>query len=89
MGMAVGLMKWMMFADEEFYMVNEDDVTTVAPMAMESVLMYKMWVRKERGGNKQEVEIEINKNMGLVGKVSDARAKLEDFWKRTNSIDNK
>jgi hypothetical protein len=89
MGMAVGLMKWMMFADEEFYMVNEDDVTTVAPMAMESILMYKMWVRKEKGGNKAEVEIEINKNMGLVGKVSDARAKLEDFWKRTNSIDNK
>ena len=68
MGMAVGLIKWMMFADEEFYMVNEDDVTTVAPMAMESVLMYKMWVRKEKGGNKQEVEIEINKNIEFNNK---------------------
>ena len=71
--MAVGLLKWMMFSDEEFYMVNEDDVVTVAPMSMESVLMYKMWVRKEKGGNKQEVEIAINKNMGLVGKVSTFR----------------
>ena len=77
-----------MFSDEEFYMVNEDDVVTVAPMSMESVLMYKMWVRKEKGGNKQEVEIAINKNMGLVGKVSSFRGQLEDFWKRTN-IDNK
>ena len=49
-GLAVGFVKWMMFSDEEFYMVNEDDVVTVAPMSMESVLMYKMWVRKEKGG---------------------------------------
>ena len=87
-GMAVGLLKWMMFSDEEFYMVNEDDVVTVAPMSMESVLMYKMWVRKEKGGNNSEVEIQINKNMGLVGKVSNFRGQLEDFWKRTN-IDKK
>ena len=88
MGMAVGLLKWMMFADEDFYVVSEDDVTTVAPMSMESVLMYKMWVRKEKGGNNSEVEIQINKNMGLVGKVSNFRGQLEDFWKRTN-IDKK
>ena len=87
-GMAVGLLKWMMFSDEEFYMVGEDDVITVAPMSMESVLMYKMWVRKEKGGNNSEVEIQINKNMGLVGKVSNFRGQLEDFWKRTN-IDKK
>ena len=87
-GMAVGLLKWMMFSDEEFYMVGEDDVITVAPMSMESVLMYKMWVRKEKGGNHSEVEIQINKNMGLVGKVSNFRGQLEDFWKRTN-IDKK
>ena len=88
-GIGVGLLKWLMFADEDFYVVGEDDVTTVAPMSMESILMYKMWVRKERGGNKSEVEVKINKNMGLLGTVSDTRAKLEDFWKRTNSIDNK
>ena len=87
-GMAVGLLKWLLFADEDFYVVGEDDVTTVAPMSMESVLMYKMGVRKEKG-QKGDVQVQINKNMGLVGKVSDARAKLEDFWKRTNSIDNK
>ena len=44
-----------------------------------------MWVRKEKGVNKNEVEIPMNKNMGLVGKVSNFRGQLEDFWKRTNS----
>ena len=87
-GMAVGLMKWMMFSEEEFYMVTEENIVTVAPMAMDAVLMYKMWVRKEKG-QKGDVQIAINKNMGLVGKVSDFRSKLEDFWNRTNSIDNK
>ena len=47
-----------------------------------------MWVRKEKGGS-GDVQVQINKNMGLVGKVSVFRDKLEDFWKRTNSIDNK
>ena len=88
MGIGVGLLKWMMFSNEEFYMINEDDIITVAPMSIDSVLMYKMWIRKEKGGI-TDVEIKMNKNMGLVGKVSDARSKLEDFWKRTNSIDNK
>jgi hypothetical protein len=50
--------------------------------------MYKMWVRKEKGVSKGEIEISMNPNMGLLGKVSEARAKLEDFWKRTN-IDKK
>ena len=84
-GMAVGLLKWMMFSDEDFYMVNEDDVVTVAPMSMDSILMYKMWVRKECKTSKTDVEVKMNPNMGLVGKVSDFRSKLEDFWKRTNS----
>ena len=85
LGIAVGLLKWMMFSDESFYMVCEDDIVTVAPMAMDAILMYKMWVRKEKGASKNEVEIKINKNMGLIGKVSDARSKLEDCWKRTHS----
>ena len=84
-GMAVGLLKWMMFADEDFYMVSEDDIITVAPMSMDSILMYKMWVRKECKTSKTDGEVKMNPNMGLVGKVSDFRSKLEDFWKRTNS----
>tara|TARA_Y100001970_G_scaffold169440_1_gene207173 strand:- start:2311 stop:2748 length:438 start_codon:yes stop_codon:yes gene_type:complete len=84
-GLAVGLIKWMMFSDEDFYMISEEDICTVAPMSMESVLMYKLWVRKEKGGNKTDIEIPVNPGMGYVGKVSDARKKLEDFWKRTQA----
>ena len=84
-GLAIGLIKWMMVSDEDFYMISEEDVCTVAPMSMESILMYKLWVRKEKGGNKTDIEIPVNPGMGYVGKVSDARKKLEDFWKRTQA----
>ena len=84
-GLAIGLIKWMMFSDEDFYMISEEDICTVAPMSMESILMYKLWVRKEKGGNKTDIEIPVNPQMGYVGKVSDARKKLEDFWNRTQT----
>ena len=84
MGMAVGFIKWMMWSSEDFYIIEEKDILTVAPMSMESILMYKMWLRKECGGEKNDNAVDVNKNMGLVGKVSDARKKLEDIWKMSS-----
>ena len=83
MGMAVGFIKWMMWSSEDFYIIEEKDILTVAPMSMESILMYKMWLRKECGGEKNDNAVDVNKNMGLVGKVSEARSKLEDLWNKS------
>ena len=45
--------------------------------------MYKLWKRKELGlDDDKHWEVDINKNMGLVGKVSEMRKKLEDLWKK-------
>jgi hypothetical protein len=50
-------------------------------------MMYKLWWRKEKGvendSDDGEFSIPINQNMGLVGKVSEARKRLEDMWKRS------
>ena len=81
--MAVGLNKWMMWSDEDFYIIQEPDVVTVAPMSMEAIMMYKLWLRKENGGD-DEFETPMNENMGLVGKVSDARKKLEEQWRKNS-----
>tara|TARA_B100000287_G_scaffold53186_1_gene46865 strand:+ start:5146 stop:5583 length:438 start_codon:yes stop_codon:yes gene_type:complete len=83
LGMAVGLVKWMMWSNEEFYLIQEKNILTVAPMSMESILMYKMWLRKECGGAKTDRDVKVNKNMGLVGKVSDARKSLEKIWQQS------
>jgi hypothetical protein len=79
--MAMGLSKWMMWSDEDFYIVRESDIVTIAPMSMEAIIMYKFWLRKESGEDTAEFETPINENMGLVGKVSEMRKKLEDQWK--------
>lgn len=81
--MAVGLSKWMMWSDEDFYIVQEPDIVTIAPMSMEAVMMYKLWLRKENGDT-EDFETPMNENMGLKGKVSDARKKLEDQWRKNS-----
>ena len=83
MGMAAGFVKWMMWSDEEFYIIQEPDIVTIAPMSTEAIMMYKMWWRKEgRGSEDPDPGVPMNENMGLVGKVSEMRKKLEAQWKK-------
>ena len=45
--------------------------------------MYKLWLRKEQGvDDDKNWQVNMNKNMGLVGKVSEIRKKLEDQWRK-------
>ena len=87
LGMAAGFVKWMMWSDEEFYIIQEPDIVTIAPMSTEAIMMYKMWWRKESGKNGEDPDpgVPMNENMGLVGKVSEMRKKLEDQWKKKDS----
>lgn len=84
--MAVGLSKWMMWSEEDFYIVQEPDVVTIAPMSTEAIMMYKLWLRKENNetDDNDDYETPINANMGLVGKVSEMRAKLEAQWRKNS-----
>jgi len=87
MGIAAGFTKWMMWSDEEFYIIQEPDIVTIAPMSTEAIMMYKMWWRKESGKNGEDPDpgVPMNENMGLVGKVSEMRKKLEDQWNKKDS----
>ena len=86
-GMAAGFVKWMMWSDEEFYIIQEPDIVTIAPMSTEAIMMYKMWWRKDSGKNGEDPDpgVPMNENMGLVGKVSEMRKRLEDQWKKKDS----
>jgi hypothetical protein len=83
-GLIAGFVKWMLWSDEEFYIINESDIVTIAPMSTEAIMMYKMWWRKENGETATDPNpVPANENMGLVGKVSEMRKKLEDQWKNS------
>ena len=86
-GLAIGLVKWMMWSDEEFFILQEGDIISIAPMSFAATAMYKLWLRKEQGiADDAHWQVDVNKNMGLVGKVSEMRKKLEDQWKNQKEI---
>ena len=81
---AVGFMKWMNFSDEEFYVIDEDAVVSIAPMSKEAIRMYSRWVKKEIL-HEPEVErgqVPVTPSMGLIAKVEDARKHLEKLYNK-------
>jgi hypothetical protein len=53
-------------------------------MSTEAIMMYKMWWRKDGKLDREEDPgVPMNENMGLIGKVSEMRKKLEDQWKNS------
>tara|TARA_B100001250_G_scaffold334599_1_gene300568 strand:+ start:201 stop:644 length:444 start_codon:yes stop_codon:yes gene_type:complete len=85
---AVGLKKWMVFSAEDFYIIPEDRILTIAPLSTEAILMYKYFVKSEMGARhpgKPAEEIEPDDTMGLIGKVDDHRQKLEDLFNSDKS----
>ena len=86
-GLAIGLVKWMMWSDEEFFILQEGDIISIAPMSFSATAMYKLWLRKEQGiDDDANWQVDVNKNMGLVGKVSEMRKRLEDQWRNQKNI---
>ena len=86
-GLAIGLVKRMMWSDEEFFILQEGDIISIAPMSFAATAMYKLWLRKEQGiDDDANWQVDVNKNMGLVGKVSEMRKRLEDQWRNQKNI---
>ena len=78
---AMGFIRWMNFSEEDFYVVPEHQVLTIAPMSPEAVMMYKRWVRKEiHKEPERNPEVPMNESMGLIGSVSDARKLLKKIY---------
>ena len=78
---AMGFIRWMNFSDEDFYVVDEKSIVSIAPMSKEAVMMYKRWVRKEiKEEDESETEVPMNKSMGLVHTVDEARSFLEKIF---------
>lgn len=86
---AVGLKKWMVFSDEDFFIVPEERIVTVAPMSTEAVAMYKIFCASEFDDeedndpwNLDEKGIPMNESMGLIGNTRSARKFLEDLFNK-------
>ena len=84
----VAMNNWMEFSDEEFFILEEKDIMTIAGLSQEMIHMYELFVRKKSAKETVEDEIEnkrvdVDTNMGLKGKVNDLRKKLEQLYKQS------
>jgi hypothetical protein len=79
----MGLMRWMNFSEEVFYVVEERSIISIAPMSKEAVHMYSRWVKKEieNEDEPEHGEVAMKKNMGLISTVEEARYLLEKLYK--------
>jgi hypothetical protein len=80
----VGLNKWMHFSNEDFYIIREKDILTIAGLSPELISMYELFWKKENNDESlSEKKVDLDPDMGLLGKVDELRSKLEKIYKES------
>lgn len=79
----MGFTKWMQFSDEDFFILREKDILTMAELSPEMRMMYQLYV----GGQNTDVDendakVTPDKQMGSLGKIEDARKLFERLFKK-------
>jgi len=85
-GVGVGLTSWQNFSDEDFFILPESQIVTIAPLSTEGIMMYESWVKQEEMKEMMETEYEetpVDEKMGKIGSVKDARKLLEKIFKKS------
>jgi len=89
----LGFHRWMMLSDEEFFIIREKDILSVASMSKHIIGMYEKFLVDEYADRKddetQEVKdkrserrrTKIDNTQGFVGKINKARQVFEKLYK--------
>ena len=78
----IGFTKWMQMSDEDFFIIREKDIVTVASMSKEVTFMYQSFLADEGGEDMQSANKEDPKRSdGYIGKIDEARRTLERIFK--------
>ena len=77
----MGFAKWMQFSDEDFFIIREKDILTVTSMSKEVSFMYEAFILGNDDEKKNNSKIDLQPEMGYLGKIADARAHLEKMFK--------
>ena len=79
----MGFAHWQQMSDEDFFILREKDIITVASMKKEIVIMYEAYLLSEQDTDKlkKERELELDPSVGYLGKIDQARRSLEKIFK--------
>tara|TARA_B100001996_G_scaffold365977_1_gene336287 strand:- start:531 stop:971 length:441 start_codon:yes stop_codon:yes gene_type:complete len=82
----MGFHKWMQLSDEEFFIIREKDVISVASMSKEVILMYETFLTQDQEGDDERInrhrrrKSKIQEATGYLGKVEEARKLFEKIF---------
>jgi|TARA_B100000035_G_scaffold307403_1_gene310615 hypothetical protein len=79
----MGFTKWIPMSEEDFYILREKDIVTIATMSKPIVLMYEAYIIGEdaAGAKLKERKVSPSTNEGYLGNTDDVRALLEKIYK--------
>ena len=80
----MGFSKWIPMSDEEFFILIEKDIMTMATMSKPVKLMYDAYIIGEDAHGKQMKERQVPPSIaeGYLGNTKDIRALLEKLYKK-------
>ena len=77
----MGLSNWMQMSDEDFFIIKEKDLISLASLSKQYILMYEAYLTgtpPEALTQKQRKDLE--KNMGYLGSINEARMLFEKIY---------
>ena len=78
----MGFSHWMQMCDEEFYIIREKDIVSLATMSKETIFMYESYINDDEMPDRLDKKrLSLDEDMGLVGRIDEARKLFERIYK--------
>ena len=78
----MGFAHWMQMCEEDFYIIREKDIISLATMSKETLFMYNSYIGDEELPDRlNKKRLSLDEDMGLVGKIDETRRLLERIYK--------
>ena len=78
----MGFSHWMQMSDEDFFIIQEKDIMSLASLSKEFTFMYEAYLAgKSPAEIADKQKIDLDPDMGYLGKIDDARRLFEKIYK--------
>ena len=75
----------MQLSDEDFFIVREKDIISLATMSRETIIMYEQYINGETPVKPDLKRVSPQKEMGYLGSIDDARKIFEKIYKKPST----
>ena len=81
----MGFSHWMQMSDEDFFIVREKDIVSLASLSKEYIFMYEAYLSGEDPSKKNdEKKVTLDEEMGYKGNIDSARKLFEKLYKNSS-----